>query len=90
MEIEKHVKNDLDMEPMTGHPSLYGKFVPEPDIVTGLLGMPVDDVFLTGWDGFQKLTEMIVDRFKSRVREWDNAEFFGIQIARENGNVISI
>ena len=88
--VENHVKNDLEMEPMTGDPSLYGKFVSKQDIAAGLLGMLVDDGLLTGSEAFQKLTEMTLERFESRVREWDNVEFFGMKIERENGNVISI
>ena len=76
--FDRHVKQDLQMQPIETDPSLYiklcnGQF-------SGLLGSYVDDCLLGGDKEFQNLTEKTLERFDSRPREWDNVEFLGVSI----------
>ena len=76
--FDRHVKQDLKMQPIETDPSLYiklcnGQF-------SGLLGSYVDDCLLGGDEEFQNLTEKTLERFDSRPREWDKVEFLGVSI----------
>ena len=76
--IDHHAKDDLGLVPLLGDPSLYIKRNDED--LDGLLGMCVDDGCLAGDKVMQSLTELTLQRFDSRPREWDNFEFFGTSI----------
>ena len=76
--FDKHVKQDLEMEPTEVDPSLYIK--KSNGQLSGLLGSYVDDCLHGGDEEFQDLTEKTLQRFDSRPREWDNVEFLGVSI----------
>ena len=77
--VDRHAKKDLSMESMTGDSSPYAKSEHGSE-AEGLMGMLVDDGLLCGNIKFQRLTEATLERFDSRPREWDNLEFYGLQI----------
>jgi len=80
--VAAHVEEDLGMTPLVGDPSLYVKDGTAD--ITGLLGTCVDDCLLAGNESFQVLTEQMLEKFESRPRQWDDAEFLGVTIKKLN------
>lgn len=80
----RHAKDDLQLTPTSGDPSLY-ILIPlstldreqEEEDAEGVMGVYVDEKFPAGNEKFQELTEATLAKLESRPRAWDNFEFFG-------------
>ena len=76
--MDRHAREELQLEPMRGDPSQYIRRNDED--VDGVMGNYVDDGCLAGNGRMQELTENTLKRIDSKPRAWDNFEFFGTQI----------
>lgn len=73
-----HLMNDLGMESNDGDLSLFTKHVDFK--LLGLIGTYMDDALICGNAEFLNLTEKTLEKFESRARELDDANFAGVRV----------
>ena len=73
-----HVKDDLQMTPLTGDQALFIK--EDRQGVQGLLKLCTDDFFHGGNAAFQALTQRTLENLEAKQRMWDSLEVAGVAI----------
>lgn len=86
--LTDHVRNNLEMLPLDGDPSLYMKESSGQTI--GLLGSYVDDCLFAGNPDFDTCIKATQERFESKPLESDNFEFLGVRIKKHKSSDGSI
>ncbi len=82
--LTEHVRNHMQMMPLTGDPSLFMKKSRGNTI--GVLGRYMDDCLFAGNVEFNEVVNKTQKRFESKPVEWDSVEFRGVQIVTRREN----
>lgn len=86
--IDRHSREDLNLSPTKGDPSLYVKHNMKD--IDGLLAVYADDELICGNEKMHSLISETLKRFETKPLVYDEFDFFGTHIKKLSGSQFSI